>query len=129
MLAYTVSAVLAGVAFQHIAYILQYGSIFELHRNWLSQHPRRPHGLQWVRAKTFELVMCQLCTTTQLSFWLWALPLIWVGSPIQSAVGTAMAFPIVWFSQAAISLAMWDLARLFGRGTDALILAARALKK
>ena len=106
-----------GLALEHAAYIIQYGSIFDRQRAWLTRHSR------WLG----ELVYCQLCTITQLAFWWIALPLAWIGRdivvayPVASVVGLVM----VWFSVAAVGLACYDIMRLVGRGTDALVLLAR----
>src|SRR3972149_646284 len=49
-----------GLALEHAAYIIQYGSIFQPQRNWAMRVSPRWLG---------ELFYCQLCTITQLAFW------------------------------------------------------------
>lgn len=114
MIAYLITAGLAAWAFEHMAYIIQYGSIFERQREWV-----RRSGSEWMH----ELIHCQLCTTTQLCLWLWALPMVWWGTPL--ALPLPLEFMVVWFSQAALSLLAYDIARFVGRFTDALIWRAR----
>jgi hypothetical protein len=118
---YTAGAVLGAFAYQHMAYIVQYGSIFNSPRAWLACRVD-----SWLCCKLHELVTCQLCTITQLALWLWALPVLWIGygQGIRLTY-LVVAAPVVWFSEAAFGLAAWDLMRLIGRGSDALIWALR----
>lgn len=117
---YLVGAGLGAVGYQHAAYILQFGSIFDRQRAWARTQAPILH----------ELVTCQLCTITQLTLWLWALPWMWFGW--EAGVRTAhliVAFPVVWFSEAALALAFWDLFRLWARGSSALTQWVRAKAK
>ena len=119
MIEYLFAAGLAAWAFEHMAYIIQYGSIFDGPRAWLASQ----EGWAWRKAD--DLVHCQTCTVTQLALWLWALPIALHGTPAREAVGPVVEFVAVWFSQAAFSLAAYYVARLIGRGSDALIKRAR----
>lgn len=120
-MSYLFAAGLAAWAIEHIAYIIQYGSLFDEPRAWVQQRTER----SWWWRKVDELIHCQLCTTTQLSFWLWALPeLVWGWAPLADLPGW-LRLVVVWFSQSAFSLLAYDLARFVGRGTDALIWRAR----
>lgn len=132
----------AGLALQHGAYILQYGSLFDPLRRWLEAKacsPRSPRLSRWACARLRELFACQLCTITQLALWFCALPVtsfaVWWGGARPLGLAPALAFAAyallalgVAFSTAAVGLICWDLARLVGRGTDALVLYLRAKK-
>ncbi len=67
----------AGLALQHAAYILQYGSVFDSARRWLERKAcstGAPRRLRWLCSHVRELVACQLCSITQLAIWFCALP-------------------------------------------------------
>ena len=87
-----------------------------------------------------ELVGCQLCSITQLALWFCALPVtaLAVGaggsrplglSPALGALAYLLLGLGVMFSTAAAGMICWDLARLVGRGSDALVLYLRARKE
>lgn len=132
----------AGLALQHVAYILQYGSLFASVRRWLERKAcsrRSPRPLRWACAKLRELVACQVCCITQLALWFCAAPLTalavsWGGSrPFGLAPGFATWFYVlvalgIAFSTAAVGVMCWDVARMVGRGTEAVILFLRAKK-
>jgi hypothetical protein len=122
MIAYLFSAALAALALQHMAYILQYGSIFEPLRDWLGWREASGH---WFWGQLYQMVMCQLCCTTQLCLWLWAIPQLILGNIVSDSLGPYLGLVVLWFSEAALALASWDVMRLIGRGSDALILRAR----
>ena len=114
---YSFAAVLGGMAYSHIAYLLQYGSIFNAQRTWLAR-AREPS----LKRKILEGIMCQVCCITQLTLWLWTLPILWFGYDHGVALKyLVVGTPIVWFSEAALGLASYDLFRLVGRGSEALI--------
>lgn len=133
----------AGLALQHGAYILQYGSLLDPLRRWLERQAcsRRSSSLaRWACAQVRELFACQLCAITQLALWFCAVPVttlaVWRGGPRPLGLAPALAVGgyallglAVTFSTAAVGLACWDLARLVGRGSDALILYLRAKKE
>lgn len=123
MVSYCFAAVLSALAFEHMAYIIQYGSIFDTPRAWIDKQ----QGWSW--RKLSELCHCQTCTVTQLSFWLWALPIALRGTVTLDVIGPVGTMVAVWFSQSALSLMAYDLARLIGRGSEALIQAARRWSK
>ena len=130
MVVYAFFAVLGALAFQHIAFLVQYGSIFEHLRNKLAWRAMEHFGHRThpVYSKLYELIMCQVCMTTQLALWLWAAPLaVFYLANRYSLLVSVFAFTIIWFSQAALALAAYDLARLVGRGSDALVRAAQQL--
>jgi hypothetical protein len=134
---------LAGLALQHAAYILQYGSIFDPLRRWLERTacaPGSPRIARWACAHARELVGCQLCSITQLSIWFCAVPATtlaarWGGlrplglAPALAVGAYALLGAGIAFSTAAVGLLCWDLARFVGRGTDALVLFLRAKKE
>ena len=119
--------VACGFAIQHAAYIIQYGSIFGGCREFVKHQCACSNPiLRWLWTKLDELIHCQLCTITQLTLWWWTLPLAYLGY----RVGVPLLWVVylstfAWFAQAAIALACWDLMRLVGRGTEALIQRAR----
>lgn len=137
--------VVAGLALQHAAYILIYGSIFESMRKYLADGGECKE-FPWVKRffcrKLHEAIKCQLCTITQLTIWCWAAPItttaitlggtnplafIHISLPLSMTVMVyALLFAGVTFSQAAVGLACWDVMRLIGRGTNALVIRARA---
>lgn len=134
---------ITGLALQHAAYILQYGSVFTSFREWLGRTAsdraaNRP--LRWLCAQLRELVGCQLCSITQLALWFCALPVTAVAlgvggtrplglSPALGALAYLLLALGVMFSTAAAGMICWDLARLVGRGGDALVLYLRARKE
>ena len=132
----------AGLALQHAAYILQYGSVFDSARRWLERKAcstGAPRPLRWLCRHVRELVACQLCSITQLAIWFCALPVTAAAverggarplglSPALGAWAYALLFLGVAFSTAAVGLLCWDVARLVGRGSDAAILLLRARK-
>jgi hypothetical protein len=132
----------AGLALQHAAYILQYGSVFDSLRGWLDRKAcaaDSPRLLRWLCRCVRELIGCQLCSITQLAIWFCALPAtaaaVELGgsrplglSPALAAWAYALVFLGVAFSTAAVGLVCWDVARLVGRGTDAAVLLLRARK-
>jgi hypothetical protein len=132
----------AGLALQHAAYILQYGSVFDSSRGWLERKACAavsPRPLRWLCRCVRELIGCQLCSITQLAIWFCALPVtaaaVELGgsrplglSPALAAWAYALLFLGVAFSTAAVGLVCWDVARLVGRGTDAAVLLLRAKK-
>jgi hypothetical protein len=132
----------AGLALQHAAYILQYGSVFDALRRWLDRRacsPGSPRLLRWLCGRVRELIACQLCSITQLAIWFCALPVtaaaIELGGarPFGLSAGVAawgygLLFVCVAFSAAAVGLLCWDVARLVGRGTEAAVLLLRARK-
>jgi hypothetical protein len=132
----------AGLALQHAAYILQYGSVFDSLRRWLERkacHAGAPRALRWLCSRVRELIGCQLCSITQLSIWFCAVPVTAIAvelgvvrslglSPTLSVSAYALLFFGVAFSTAAVGLMCWDVARLVGRGTDAAVLLLRAKK-
>jgi len=134
--------VFVGLALQHGAYILQYGSVFASLRRWLEHTacaPGAARPLRWVCRWGRELVSCQLCSITQLALWFCALPATAFGlalggsrpfglAPALAAWGYALLFLGVLFSTAAVGLICWDVARLVGRGSDAAVLYLRARK-
>jgi hypothetical protein len=134
---------IAGLALQHAAYILQYGSVFESFRRWLERTacaPGASRALRFACRWGRELVTCQLCSITQLAIWFCALPatalaLAALGShpfglsPALAAMGYGLLFLGVAFSSAAVGLACWDVARMVGRGTEAVVLHLRARKE
>jgi len=132
--------VLVGLALEHAAYILQYGSVFSSPRRWLERKacsPQAPRLARWLCARVRELIGCQLCSITQLAIWFCAAPATVVAiqlggarplglSPAVAAWVYALLFLGVAFSTAAVGLICWDVARLVGRGTDAAVLYLRA---
>ncbi len=138
-----IAYVVVGLALQHGAYILQYGGILSSFRKWLERKacsPRSPRLTRWLCAKVRELLGCQVCSITQLALWFCAAPVtvlaIWSGGARPFGLAPALA---VWayvlialavtFSTAAVGVMCWDVARMVGRGTEALILYLRAKKE
>jgi hypothetical protein len=132
--------VVAGFALQHAAYILQYGSIFNSLRRWLERKACGPAAgpfSRWVCSKVREAISCQLCSITQLSIYFCAIPatvaaVAWGGSrpfgltPLLAVWGYLLFGLGVLFSTAAVGLVCWDVARMVGRGSDAIVLYLRA---
>lgn len=133
--------VIVGLALQHAAYILQYGSIFQRPRNWLREYcdcDTHPVLCRWFCGLIRDAIMCQVCCITQLVFWCWTLPLTVCGVVAIHTSFPAVPLPLVgsgavlvggmlWFSQAAVGVACWDIMRLIGRGTDAIIKQLRTV--
>jgi len=131
---------LAGFALQHAAYILQYGSIFESFRRWLEARACATDAsprARWLCAKFREMLGCQLCAITQLSLFFCALPATAAAVRLLGnrpyGLGPVLAVPAyvvfglgVMFSTAAVGLICWDVARMVGRGSDALVQFLRA---
>ena len=131
---------LAGFALQHAAYILQYGSIFESFRRWLEARACADNAsprARWLCAKFREMLGCQLCAITQLSLFFCALPATAAAVRLLGnrpyGLGPVLAVPAyvvfglgVMFSTAAVGLICWDVARMVGRGSDALVQFLRA---
>jgi hypothetical protein len=142
LLSVALAYLLAGLALQHGAYILQYGSVFAGLRGWLERTacaPGASRSLRWLCRWGRELVTCQLCSITQMAVWFCALPataftISALGSrplglpPWLAAWGYVLMFLGVTFSTAAVGLLCWDLARMVGRGTEAVVLYLRARK-
>ncbi len=132
-----------GLALQHGAYILQYGSLFASLRKWLETKACARNStplLRWLCAKIRELLACQLCSITQLALWFCAVPLtalaVWWGgsrpfglTPALAVLAYVLFGLLVAFSTAAVGLMCWDVARMVGRGTEAVVLYLRAKKE
>jgi hypothetical protein len=137
-----VAYAVAGLALQHGAYVLQYGSLFDPLRRWLERKacaPGSPRLTSWACARVRELFACQLCAITQLALWFCAVPVTtlaawWGGlrplglAPALAVAAYALLGLAVTFSAAAVGLICWDLARFVDRGSDAVILYLRARK-
>lgn len=119
--------ILSIMAIKHIAYILIYGSIFGPLRSALREQAGA--GIRgWVFRKINGMFTCNLCMVTQLTFWIFILPLfIFVHYPFEavdaffgvtrggapsgtgSSILAGISFIVVWMSTASLSIWYWNL--------------------